>query len=137
MFPTHDKLRKVLARCLGALNVEAHGLVFVWHGFRHGGASRAFLREDEMSTILVRGRWAAESSGRHYIQSGRQLLLAQNMPAAVTDWGLDPGAVDFLQQQNPQLMKVNKMQRLDVDKDGGISEAECGAFLSFARVDMS
>ena len=85
MFPTHDKLRKVLARCLGALNVEAHGLVSVWHWFRHGGASRAFLRGDEMSTILVRGRWAAESSGRHYTQSGRQLLLAQNMPTAVAD----------------------------------------------------
>ena len=80
-----DMWRRVLARCLGALNVEAHGLAFVWHGFRHGGASRAFLRGDDLSLILIRGRWAAESSGRHYIQSGRQLLLAQNMPAEVTD----------------------------------------------------
>ena len=85
IFPTPDMLRRVLARCLGALNVEAHGLAFVWHGFRHGGASRAFLRGDDLSLILIRGRWAAESSGRHYIQSGRQLLLAQNMPAEVTD----------------------------------------------------
>ena len=85
LFPNPDKLRRVLARCLGALNVEAHGLAFVWHGFRHGGASRAFLRGDDLSLILIRGRWAAESSGRHYIQSGRQLLLAQNMPAEVTD----------------------------------------------------
>ena len=59
--------------------------MFVWHGFRHSGASCAFLRGDEMSTILVRGRWAAESSGRYYIQSGRQLLLAQELPAAFTD----------------------------------------------------
>ena len=85
LFPTPDKLRRVLARCLGALNVEAHGFAFVWHGFRHGGASRAFLRGDDMLLILIRGRWAAESSGRHYIQSGRQLLLAQDMPAEVTD----------------------------------------------------
>ena len=85
LFPAPYKLRIVLARCLGALNVEAHGLVFVWRGFRHGGASRAFLRGDEMSTILVRGRWVAESSGRHYIQSGRQLLLTQHMPGALTD----------------------------------------------------
>ena len=41
--------------------------------------------------------------------------LFADLPAAVTDWGLDSEAVDFLQQQNPQLMKVNKMQRLDVD----------------------
>ena len=75
----------MLARCLEALNIEAHGLVFVWHGFRHGGASRAFLRGDEISSILVRGRWAAESSGRHYIQSGRQLLIAQQLPGDVTD----------------------------------------------------
>ena len=85
LFPAPDKLRRVLARCLGALNVEAHGLMFVWHGFRHGGASRAFLRGDEISSILVRGRWAAESSGRHYIQSGRQLLIAQQLPGDVTD----------------------------------------------------
>ena len=85
MFPTHDKLRKVLARCLGALNVEAHGLAFVWHGFRHGGASRAYLRGDEMSRILTRGRWAVESSGRHYIQGGHQLLLAQELPPAMVD----------------------------------------------------
>ena len=75
----------MLARCLGVFNVDAHGLAFVWHGFRHDGASRAYLRGDEMSRILTRGRWAVESSGRHYIQSGRQLLLAQELPPAVVD----------------------------------------------------
>ena len=38
-----------------------------------------------MSRILTRGRWAVESSGRHYIQSGRQLLLAQDLPPTVID----------------------------------------------------
>ena len=38
-----------------------------------------------MSRILTRGRWAVESSGRHYIQSGRQLLLAQELPPIVID----------------------------------------------------
>ena len=57
----------MLARCLGVFNVDAHGLTFVWHGFRHGGASRAYLRGDEMSRILTRGRWVVESSGRNYI----------------------------------------------------------------------
>ena len=44
-----------------------------------------FCGGDEISTILVRGRWAAESRGRHYIQSGRQILLAKKLPAEVTD----------------------------------------------------
>jgi len=29
------------------------------------------------------GRWAVESSGRHYIQSGRQLLLSMSLPSNV------------------------------------------------------
>ena len=85
LFPPPAKLRAVLARCLGVLNVDANGLAFVWHSFRRGGASRAHLRGDEMSRILTRGRWAVESSGRHYIQSGRQLLLAQELPQTVID----------------------------------------------------
>ena len=85
LFPPPATLRSVLARCLSVLNVDAHGLAFVWHSFRHGGASRAYLRGDEMSRILTRGRWAVESSGRHYIQSGRQLLLAQELPQVVID----------------------------------------------------
>ena len=85
LFPPPATLRSVLARCLGVLQVDANGLAFVWHSFRHGGASRAYLRGDEMSRILTRGRWAVESSGRHYIQSGRQLLLAQDLPPTVID----------------------------------------------------
>ena len=33
--------------------------------------------------LLVRGRWAADASGRHYIQSGRQMLLALALPAEI------------------------------------------------------
>ena len=72
--------------------------LFVWHSFRHGGASRAYLCGDEMPRILTRGRWAVESSGRHYIQSGRQLLLAQELPPPVIDFArrLDGAGVDSL-----------------------------------------
>ena len=34
--------------------------------------------------LLVRGRWAVEASGRHYIQSGRQLLLSLALPAEIS-----------------------------------------------------
>ena len=36
-----------------------------------------------MSAIILRGRWAAESSARHYVQAGRQMLLALALPPAV------------------------------------------------------
>ena len=44
---------------------------FVWHSLRHGAASRAYLRGGAfvLSDLLVRVRWAMESSGRHYLQS--------------------------------------------------------------------
>ena len=58
-------------------------LHFVWHSFRHGGASRAYLEGRDMSAIILRGRWAAESSARHYVQAGRQMLLALALPPAV------------------------------------------------------
>ena len=38
-----------------------------------------------MARILTRGRWAVESSGRQYIQSGRELLLAQELSPTVID----------------------------------------------------
>ena len=46
-------------------------------------ASRAFLAGREMSAIILRGRWAAESSARHYVQAGRQMLLALALPPSV------------------------------------------------------
>ena len=57
----------------------------MWHSLQHGGASRAYLRGGEvvLPDLLVQGRWAVESSGRHYIQSGRQLLLSMSLPASV------------------------------------------------------
>ena len=37
-----------------------------------------------MSGILLQGRWKAEASGRHYVQSGRQLLIGSQLPPLVT-----------------------------------------------------
>ena len=90
LFPTPDKLRSALARALRALGAdgpewETRGLQFVWHSFRHGGASRAHLAGRDLSAILIRGRWAVESSGRHYIQAGRQMLLSLALPRTVSD----------------------------------------------------
>ena len=88
LFPRQSALRSALARALHLLGAggplwETRGLHFVWHSFRHGGASRAFLAGREMSEIIVRGRWAAESSARHYVQAGRQMLLALALPPSI------------------------------------------------------
>ena len=41
------------------------------------------IRKPLMSEIIVRGRWAAESSARHYVQAGRQMLLALALPPSI------------------------------------------------------
>lgn len=84
LFPDPPDLRAALARSLGLFRVDAHGLAFTWHSFRHGGASRAYLSGMMMADVLLRGRWKVESSGRHYVQSGRQLLLTLALPLEVT-----------------------------------------------------
>jgi len=88
IFPRPEALRQTLKRAIAVFaddGWETRGLSFVWHSLRHGGASRMFLRGggSVMPDILVRGRWSAESSGRHYVQSGRQLLLGLSLPAEV------------------------------------------------------
>ena len=87
LFPAPDQLRKALAQALTGLGLgdgNDRGLHFSWHSCRHGGASRAFLLNRPMSDILLRGRWKAESSGRHYVQAGRQLLIGSAVPQLVT-----------------------------------------------------
>ena len=88
LFPPVLELRGMMNRALRALDDgtwETRGLRFVWHSLRHGSASRTYLRGGAvvLPDLLVRGRWAADASGRHYIQSGRQLLLALALPAEI------------------------------------------------------
>ena len=89
LFPPVAVLRDTLGRALRALDDgswETRGLRFVWHSLRHGGASRAFLPGGAvvLPDLLVRGPWAVEASGRHYIQSGCQLLLSLTLPAEMS-----------------------------------------------------
>jgi len=58
---------------------------YVPHSLRHGGATHDFIRGYTIEQIMVFGRWASSSSARHYIQSGRALLLTVQAP----DWLAD------------------------------------------------
>ena len=84
LFPSAARLRSDLAEALAPFRVEARGLHFTFQSFRHGGASRAYLAGSDMADILLRGRWKVESSGKHCIQAGRQLLLGLQLPPEVT-----------------------------------------------------
>lgn len=64
--------------------VDSLGLPrFVPHSLRHGGATRLALSGWSVENIAQRGRWASTTSARHYIQSGRALLLTLSIPSHI------------------------------------------------------
>ena len=57
---------------------------YVPHSLRHGGATHDSLLQDmSLEDILHHGRWASTKSARHYVQSGRALLLQTSVPPHV------------------------------------------------------
>lgn len=82
LFPTSTwRFRQVFKKACSGLGVDSVG--FVPHSLRHGGATRDFLRGMSLESILARGRWASTKSARHYIQSGRALLLSIHLPLSL------------------------------------------------------
>ena len=67
-----DTLRKRFNEALKELNIKGK---FSFHSLRHGRATEEDLKGTPLEDILRLGRWAAATSGRHYIQSGRALML--------------------------------------------------------------
>ena len=53
------------------------------HSLRHGGATHDDARGLTIEQIMKHGRWASTKSARHYIQSGRALLLNNSIPDSV------------------------------------------------------
>lgn len=58
---------------------------YVPHSLRHGGATHDHLQNKPLEEILHHGRWASTKSARHYIQSGRALLLSSQVPPDVAE----------------------------------------------------
>jgi integrase len=74
-----------------AFKAAAHSLGLVGytpHSCRHGGATDLFLRTEDIELVLIRGRWASTKSARHYVQSGRSLLLAKTVPERAKQLGV-------------------------------------------------
>jgi hypothetical protein len=68
---------------------------YVVHSLRHGGATKAFLDNMPIAEIKKRGRWRADKSAEHYIQSGPALLLQQSVPEQYSKLGQVISAVLF------------------------------------------
>ena len=60
---------------------------YVPHSLRHGGATRDHLLGASLEQVLMRGRWASTKSARHYIQAGRAMLLATEVPPHIAELG--------------------------------------------------
>ena len=58
---------------------------YVPHSLRHGGATHDFLLGMPLEEILRHGRWSSTKSARHYIQSGRALLLLTSVPPCIPE----------------------------------------------------
>ena len=54
---------------------------YTLHSLRHGGATHDSLCGEPPEFIMVQGRWASVKSLRRYLQLGRALLLAHDLPA--------------------------------------------------------
>ena len=70
-------------RVVSSLGLDA----YTPHSLRHGGATHDHLQGATIESILERGRWASAKSARRYIQSGRALLLAVQVPSSVAEAG--------------------------------------------------
>ncbi len=70
-------LQRLLTQDLG---INFH---FTPHSFRHGGATYYFISDVPLADIAIRGRWASLRTVRRYVQAGRSILIATNIPSAL------------------------------------------------------
>ena len=82
LFPSTSQFRRCFKQACSYLGLS---LAYVPHSLRHGGATHDHLRGLTVEDILRLGRWASTKSARHYIQSGRALLLTMEIPPHVAE----------------------------------------------------
>lgn len=80
LFPSPSQFRRHFKQACSLLGLSE---AYVPHSLRHGGATHDHLRGLSVEDILRLGRWASTKSARHYIQSGRALLLKMEVPQQV------------------------------------------------------
>jgi integrase len=78
-----SRWRRCIADVCASLGVT--DVRIVPHSFRHGGATRDYLRGYTIEQIMLHGRWRSMSSAQRYIQQGPAMLLLNTMPAGLVD----------------------------------------------------
>lgn len=79
VFPfSPSSFRGLLRQVAGLLGLG--DIPYVPHSFRHGGATRDFLRGATIEQIMFRGRWESMKSAKRYVQTARALLMLLDIP---------------------------------------------------------
>ena len=87
IFPFPPSAFRTLIRSV-ADALGLHGIPYVPHSLRHGGATYAFQRGASIESIMFRGRWVSMESARRYIQTARALLIMLDIPVRVHQMGM-------------------------------------------------
>lgn len=61
---------------------------YVPHSLRHGGATYDFMRGASINDVMLHGRWQQMKSASRYVQTGRALLAANEVPPQLNQRGL-------------------------------------------------
>lgn len=121
-------LRSVLHSAKDKLGLG--GTPYVPHSLRHGGATYDYLRGDTIEQVMYRGRWQSMVSARRYIQTGRALLVAQQVPPQLNELGL------LFNQSLPDIL-THLMQTVPIVQSRSAAQHQRGRSVTFADVSQS
>ena len=82
---TTSQYRRVFKQFINNLGLDKR---YVPHSLRHGGATRfRHVFHWSVENVLERGRWQSINSARRYIQSGKAVLLSDEVPESYNQLG--------------------------------------------------
>ena len=82
LFPSAIVFRRHFKEAIALLGLSCR---YVPHSLRHGGATHDYIKGLSIEDVLFLGGWESTKSARHYVQSGRSLLLSMTVPQAVAE----------------------------------------------------
>jgi integrase len=82
---TTSQYRRIFKQFINNLGLDKR---YVPHSLRHGGATRfRHVFNWSVENVLERGRWQSIGSARRYIQSGKAVLLVDEIPESYIELG--------------------------------------------------
>ena len=78
---TAAQFRRLFKRACATIGLSRD---YVPHSLRHGGATKDYLDGEQVTAIIMRGRWASHRTASRYVQAGKAMLAARtDFPAAI------------------------------------------------------